>query len=210
MFYPEEKLLQDFESSFYPGELIDKIDDYDNDDSEDGEEVKEYYKTQKNIYNKNDTHRTTTDLYGSRSKRAKNPTNHHEEKKVISNESDDQYESDENQEVVAYYQEQKKKYEGENGTSRFKRSFDHEVELHYEWLKDDFPINKTSENETDKRYLQYSNGTLKISSTAESGGRYYCKVKAVVKLTRKSVTLGPIISRSTLVEVGSKSSGKIS
>lgn len=97
-----------------------------------------------------------------------------------------------------------------------KRSSDtnNNIEKFYDWYKDGILINKTFENETEKKFEFLPNGTLRINPSPDTVGRYHCTVKVDVKFmenfnkkqqkVKKVITLGPIISRSTLIEVPSE------
>jgi hypothetical protein len=201
-FHPDHKLLDDLDDPFYPGIFDEEIDDYD--DNVKDEDAEKGYDNQNKIYSRNDTLPHTSEL-AKRSKRAK-----HNNASKLKSTSEDYYDTEDSEsakEAAKLYDEQHQRYNQQNQTktARVKRSTHEKVDFFYEWFKDDVIVNTTSENETEKRFVLFEhNGTLKISTSSDSAGRYYCKVKAAVKLELKTVTLGPIISRSTLVEVASE------
>lgn len=216
----DKKLSDDFQRKFYPGkndEIDENDEDYENEDV-DGDEILKNYERQNQLYNpkSNSNHVTKTRVETLMRKKRISPasklSNSSSTMESLNSSSSISSESSEEMtdaRFIELYKEQRRRYEKNRPRIR-KRSTneinkdDDSVKKFYEWYKNGLLINETSENETEKLFEILPNGTLKIFVSPESAGRYYCNVRAEVKINKKIMILGPIISRSTLVEVPSK------
>lgn len=121
--------------------------------------------------------------------------------------ADEDYDVVKPEDLSKKYQHQLEIHHFKNST-RKRRSVDDD--LIFTWFKDNKVINITSENETDKLYVMTENGTLKFAANQDTSGKYHCHVKHLLKKINpdsddeKKVYIGPIISKSTMVQLASE------